>query len=136
MLCIWKIFTSVSEKKLRKSVKVTFKHYFGAKWVTKTIHVRHIYAAEIANTGLTQWLNGKRKSMPFAIPMIWRESTNRISGSYFCLTKVSGYSKRTKSRIVYPHCSSALRPVTYSHENIPIPTPLVLERDIAAQQNQ
>ena len=53
--------------------------------------------------------------------MKWREPTNQ---------KISEYSKRTKSRIVHPDCLSALRPVTHSHENIPIPTFLfVLERD-------
>ena len=69
------------------------------------------------------WLNGKQKSMPFAVPIIWRESTNHANDCYFCLTKVSGYSKRIKSRIVCPDCPSALRSVTHSHELIPIPTP-------------
>ena len=48
----------------------------------------------------------------------------------FALPNVSEYSNRTKSRIVYPDYPSALRAVTYSHENIPIPTPPpVSERD-------
>ena len=60
--------------------------------------------------------------MPFAVPMTCREPTNHANDYYFCLTKVSGYSKRTKSEIVYPDCPSALRPVTHSHELIPILT--------------
>ena len=55
--------------------------------------------------------------------MIWRERTNHSTDCYFCLTKVSGHSKRTKSGIVYPDCRSALRPVTHTSENIPITTP-------------
>ena len=61
--------------------------------------------------------------------MIWREPTNHANDCYHCLTNVSGYSKRTKSRFVYPDCSSVLRSVTHSHESIPIPTPPVTERD-------
>ena len=59
--------------------------------------------------------NGKQKSIPFAVPIIWREPTNQ---------------KRAKSRIVHRDCPSALRPVTYLHERISIPTsPSVSERD-------
>ena len=68
--------------------------------------------------------------MPLAVPIIWREPTSHANGCYFCLMKVYGYSKRTKSRIVYPDCPSALCPVTHSHENIPIPTP-----SLASEQN-
>ena len=71
-----------------------------------------------------------KKSMLFAVPMKWREPTNYPIDCYFCLTKIFGYSKHTKSRIVYPDCLSVLRFVTHSHENIPIPTPRpVSERD-------
>ena len=65
----------------------------------------------------------KQKSMPFEAQMIWREPINHNNDVYFCLTKVSGYSKRSKSRIVHPDCPSALRPVTHSHEDILVPTP-------------
>jgi hypothetical protein len=34
---------------------------------------------------LRKWLSRKRRSMSFAIPMLWREQTNRISDCYFCM---------------------------------------------------
>ena len=61
--------------------------------------------------------------MPFAVPMMWRELTNHFSDCYFCLTKVSGHSKKNKSKIVYLDCPSALRPVAHVSENIPVPSP-------------
>ena len=62
--------------------------------------------------------------------MTWRETTNHAIDCYFCLTKVFGYSKRTKSKIVYPNYRSTLRPVTHSHKNFSIPTlPPVSEQD-------
>ena len=67
--------------------------------------------------------------MPFAVPTVWCEPANHANIYCFCLTKVFGYSKRTKSRIVYPDCPSALRLVTSLHENISIPTPPVSKRN-------
>ena len=61
--------------------------------------------------------------MVFAVPMVWREPTNHFSDCYFSLTKVSGHSKKSKSKIVYPDCPSALRPVAHESENIPVPRP-------------
>ena len=55
--------------------------------------------------------------------MIWHEPTDHANDCYFCHTKVSEYSKHTKSRIVYPDSPSALRPITHLLENISIPTP-------------
>ena len=100
---------------------IAYKHYFGCqvgdqdKFLAPHICCRNCYAS------LTQWLNGKRKSMPFAVPMMWRKPTNHFSHCCFCLTKVSGHSK--KSKIVYPDSLSALRPVAHASENIPVPRP-------------
>ena len=114
-------------KNLTKSLKVAHQHYFECKIGDQDkLWIPYIYCKN-CYTGLTEWLNGKQKSMPFAVPMIWREPTNHANHYYFCLTKVSGYSKRTSSRIMYPDCPSALRSVTHLHENIPIPTSLVSE---------
>ena len=116
-------FTPKSQR-LNITSKLTraYKHYFVCQvkdqdksW--NLVCCRNCYAS------LTQWLNRKRKSMPFAVPMVWHEPTNHFSDCYFYLTKVSGRSKKSKSKIVYPDCPSALQPVVHVSENIPVPSP-------------
>ncbi|EZA60811.1 hypothetical protein X777_13644 [Ooceraea biroi] len=41
---------------------------------------------------LRQWELGKRKSMPFGIPMVWREPSNHVDDCYFCLTSIQGFN--------------------------------------------
>lgn len=43
---------------------------------------------------LHQWTKGRRKQLSFGIPMVWREQKNHVDD--FCLTKTSGYSKKTR----------------------------------------
>ena len=69
-------------------------------------------------TNLSQWLNGKRHAMPFAVPMVWREPSNHTTDCYFCtVPPVSGgIAKKKKWTIVYPNIPSALRPVPHGKE--------------------
>jgi hypothetical protein len=46
--------------------------------------------------GLRYWYDGKRKAMPFATPMQWREQKNQNDDCYFCMVNVAGYNKRNK----------------------------------------
>src|SRR5206468_1873051 len=61
-------------------------------------------------------------SMPFAVPMIWREPTNHATDCYFCMTNVKGMNKKNKNKIKYPDILSAIRPVPHS-DDLPIPIP-------------
>ncbi|KAK1803906.1 hypothetical protein P4O66_003848 [Electrophorus voltai] len=55
-------------------------------------------------------MNGKRKSMPFAISMVWREPSNHITGCYFCMVPPvsGGITKKKKWTIAYPNIPSAI----------------------------
>jgi len=66
-------------------------------------------------TNLSQWLNGKRHAMPFAVPMVWREPSNHATDCYFCMVPPvsGGITKKKKWTIVYPNIPSALRPVPH-----------------------
>ncbi|KAL4101306.1 hypothetical protein QTP88_021326 [Uroleucon formosanum] len=69
---------------------------------------------------LQDWLNKKKSSTPFAIPMVWREQKNYHNDCYFC--NVNGFSKKNKHTINYPNLDFAIRPVKHS-ASLPIPIP-------------
>ena len=75
-------------------------------------------------TALNEWLKKKRKAMPFAVPMIWREPTDHVNDFYFFLTPSmkKGFNRKKKSLIGYPEIPSAIRPVPHS-DQLPIPEP-------------
>jgi len=84
-----------------------------AKSETKTkkwaLHVCCISCATI----LREWLNNKGRSMPFALPMIWREPTYHLTDCYFCIVpslqhRITNKKKRT---VNYCNISSVIRPV-------------------------
>lgn len=61
---------------------------------------------------LWKWTQGKIKSLPFAIPMVWREPASH-EDCYFCLTKIKGYNSKNKANVVFPEIISAIRPVPH-----------------------
>lgn len=103
-------------------VKKAYKLYFGCKIgdqdKTWAPHICCVHCA----VNLRAWLNGNRPSMPFAVPMIWREQKDHVTDCYFCLTSVSGYSKKNKKAITYPNLPSAIRPVPHD-DTLPVPAP-------------
>ena len=78
------------------------------------------FVCETYLANLRGWSKGKRKSLSFGIPMIWREPKDHVTDYYFCLTKTEGFNAKNKSKIIYPNLPSAIRPVAYCDE-IPIP---------------
>ena len=112
------------QRKVTALVKTSYYHYFGCKLCDQDKKwAPHVCCQSCCN-GLRDWFSGRRSSMPFAVPMIWREPRDHITDCYFCLTKVSGFSSKNKSNIEYPSLDSAIRPVPHSAE-LPIPTPPV-----------
>ena len=60
--------------------------------------------------------------MPFDIPMVWREPTDHVSDCYFCLTRITDVTAKSKHTVQYPNLPSAMRPVPHSAE-LPVPKP-------------
>jgi hypothetical protein len=74
-----------------------------------------------------KWIKGRKESMPFAVPMVWREPKDHVTDCYFCLTDIRGYSKKNKKGISYPDCESALKPAPHDEKNPPPKPPQSLE---------
>ncbi|GBN10990.1 hypothetical protein AVEN_13653-1 [Araneus ventricosus] len=73
-------------------------------------------------SSLAKWLKGTRKSMPFAVPMVWREPRCHLTDCYFCMTSAVGFNRKSKHTIQYPNIPSVIRPVLHN-ESLPIPVP-------------
>lgn len=69
---------------------------------------------------LRDWTKGKRKGLPFGVPMVWREPRDHISDCYFCIVNTKGVGKKNRHSITYPSIPSAIRPVPHCDE-IPLP---------------
>ncbi|KAK4321206.1 hypothetical protein Pmani_007978 [Petrolisthes manimaculis] len=52
--------------------------------------------------------------------MIWREPRDHVTDCYFCLTRVAGFTGKTRHLIAYPSLDSAIRPVPHS-DDVPKP---------------
>ena len=94
---------------LSHRVKFAYKHYFGCQVGGQDKNWAPHICCNRCRTSLLFWLDGKRKQMPFAVPMIWREQNDHISDCYFCMNNIAG-----KSKIAYPTCKSAPKPVPHA----------------------
>jgi hypothetical protein len=98
-------------------VKKAFELYFGCtltdqdkKWAS------HVCCTNCASR-LRGCLKNKRKvSLPFAVPMVWRETTSNANDCYFCTTQIEGLKGKDRKKTEYPNITSAIRPVSHSDE--------------------
>ena len=71
-------------------------------------------------SAVEEWLFGTRKSLPFAIPRIWREPTNHHNDYYFCMIDIKKYKDRR--HLKYPSLPVYISPVPHS-DNLSLPSP-------------
>jgi len=105
-------------------VKTAYFHYFGVKVGDQDKPWAPHVCCNSCSVKLREWLNGKKRAMKFAVPMVWREPTNHVDDCYFCLTPSlkQGWSTKKKAPVEYPCVPSAIRPVPHSAD-LPIPEP-------------
>lgn len=119
---------SRQKRKITSTVKQLYRAYFGIELG----HQDKPWAPHIACVkcfaGLCHWNKGNRKSMPFGIPVVWREPTNHHDDCYFCMVKPLGRNGISLKYIKYPNIPSVTQPVPHS-DVVPVPRPPeILER--------
>ena len=62
---------------------------------------------------LRDWRNGKRKNMPFSIPMVWREGKDHIMDCYFCMINLKGIYCKKKHHVQYLNVLLAIKPIPH-----------------------
>ncbi len=112
--------TFVSQKRsIIAMIRKAYHLYFGCnigdqdkKWAP---HICYNTCA----TNLRQWLDRKRKCMPFAVSMTWKEPRDHSSYCYLCMMPPvgKGLSKNKKQSVRYPNIPLAIRPVPYEKDN-------------------
>ncbi len=99
------LYTTRSQRKIiMMEIKNIYRLYLGDQDKAWAPH----YICISCSSGLHDWLNKRKTSMSFAIPMIWREPRDHHADCYFCNT--SGFSVKNKHKIIYPNLDSARRP--------------------------
>lgn len=71
-------------------VKKMYLAYFGFKLGDQDKSFAPHICCKTCVEGLRRWSTKKQKSLPFGIPMIWREGTDHITDCYFCMTNLEG----------------------------------------------
>lgn len=117
--------TFASQKcRLTAVVKKAYHLYFGCKIGDQDKSWAPHYCCITCANYLRCWLSRKKKSMPFAVLIVWKEPTNHSSDCYFCMAPsvAKGISRKKKWAVEYANIPSALRPVPHG-EDLPIPDP-------------
>ena len=97
-----------------KFVKKAYHDYLGVKQGNQDKpFVPHV----CCKTCVENLRNGKRKSMPFAIQIVWREGEDHITDCYFCLMNLQRINHKNKH-----HVPSAIRLIPHDPD-VPISEP-------------
>ena len=108
--------------RINSFVKVSYYAYFGIKVGDQDKSWAPHFCCKSCVENLRYWTKAKKKSLPFGIPLQWREGKDHITDCYFCLTKIAGVNKKNRHCVTYPDLPSARKPVAHSSE-VPIPNP-------------
>lgn len=110
-----------NRKPVTDFVKRAYNAYFSVKLGDQDKLWAPHFVCKTCTEHLRQWTNGKRRSLKFGIPMVWREQKNHFDDCYFCMVNVNGINRNNRGKWTYPDLESARRPIPHSDElSIPV----------------
>ena len=116
-------FTSKEQQRnITHDIKKMYAAYFGCPLGDQNKTWAPHKICKICCLGLHNWLDKRSSSMPFSVPMIWREPKDHCQDCFFCLTKTKGFSFKQRDKITYPNLDSARTPVPHD-DSMPPPVP-------------
>lgn len=71
-------------------VKTSYQVYFGMKLGDQDKTFAPHFCCKTCVQNFRRWRKGKINSLPFGIPMQWREGKDHVTDCYFCLTDLKG----------------------------------------------
>ena len=108
------------QAKIKDFVKKRYQAYFGVKLGGQDKPFAPQICCEKCVENFRDWRNKKRKSMPFGVPMVWREGKDHVTDYYFCITNLKGINRKSKHHVQYPDVPSAIKLVSHG-PYIPVP---------------
>ena len=103
-------------------MKKPYHDYFGVKQGDQDKLFASNVCSKTCVENLRDCRNGKRKSEPFDIPMVWREGKDPITVCYFCMMNLKGVNRKNKHHLQYPDVPSAIKPIPHRPDR-PVPEP-------------
>ena len=94
------------QAKITDFVKKAYRDYFGVKLGDQDKPFAPHVCCKTRVENLNDWRNGKKKTMPFAIPMVWSEGKDHTT-NYFCMINLKRINRKNK----------------YHGSDLPIPEP-------------
>ena len=102
-ICGHVVFTD-RQAKITNFVKKTYQAYFGIELGDQDKPFASHICCKACGENLLDWRNKKRKSMPFGVPMVWREGKDHVTDCYFCTTNLR-YQSQEQAPCSIPWCS-------------------------------
>ena len=65
---------------------------------------------------LQQCTNRSRKTLGFAIPLVWQEPKDHCNDYYFCAVKIKGINRKNRNSLRHSNLDCVIRPVPHSEE--------------------
>ena len=99
-------------QRIKQFLKKAYQAYFGIKLRDQDKPFAPHICCKACVENLLDWRNKKRMSMPFVVPMVWREGKDHLTDCYLCTTNLKGINGNNKHHVQYLCVPSVIKPVS------------------------